>query len=1050
MAAAASGVVGPPVWADPIGSLESPASKPPPEAHRPSQNPVLGGVSRPLSTPQPVQQHARPKAIEFCAGSAGLTRALASIGFEAVGVDWVRNRHRAKAPVIKVDLSTAEGQATAFEMMRDERVRFVHFGPPCGTFTRARDKRVPRRLVAAGAPDPPQLRSERYPLGLPGLCGVSRLKVESANAIAQFVAAACTELHSRGVLFTVENPRGSYLWLTPWFVQLFGLPGMRKSVYQACMHGAMRDKWQALGTNVPERHTSRLELSCDGSHAHLPWGASQIRGEWHFATAEECAYPPSLCAVIAACIRQAVQEEGVQLYPPRRNEPAKHDPSRSMRAKVTAIAGRQPRGVSLQQLVPEFRERVYIRIKSPSDVAAAMRLPPVLKEPFVLPDTVVPAGSKLLRRGTPEELGSCGESRGIPPILELEFGVHRTPVEFIECAKLLQHPFDAADLVSDASFRAIFATLTKGAEVTRAARRAVLKKWRRWAVELQPKEDELHARLPESVASVYRGKRLLLLQRILDSLKFGYPDVVRDVIHGCRITGDMGLSGIFPPKRTEAAMTVEELWELAPRFRRSLAESMRPSGDVEVDRELYEQTKAEVEQGLAAGPFTEKELCERLGPRWFAARRFGVKQGPKTRCVDDFSEYMVNMTVVTQEKAAAGGVDAILALARSWLAGGPALKNTLAFRLSDGKELSGEVHQEFRGGRSLQGKCVDLASAYKQLAVSPADAAVSVISVWNPHRNSSEYYEAWAMPFGATAAVTRFNRCSAAIEFILAEGLQVVSSSYFDDFSVLTPAVLAESTESVVREFFELIGWPTKASKDRPFEDRFKALGVIFDFAEADATGEIRCGNTPERIEELRAVLDQILRDDALSAPLAGHLAGRLVFARSQTFGRCGGVAASRIYRRAREHGASRLDESLRWALHWWRRFFVAATPRIVKLGPPVPPVLLWTDGAHEETSDSPTTCGALLIDQISGAVKCFGFVVPEGVRKAWQECHALPGSGSGLGGFLSGGPLVSFPPRARGGLFPGGDFRGGIPPHGAGSKATPSIPPRLGTCRLV
>ena len=167
------------------------------------------------------------------------------------------------------------------------------------------------------------------------------------------------------------------------------------------------------------------------------------------------------------------------------------------------------------------------------------------------------------------------------------------------------------------------------------------------------------------------------------------------------------------------------------------------------------------------------------------------------------------------------------------------------------------------------------------------------------------------MPFGASAAVSRFNRCSAALEFILAAELHVVSSSYFDDFSVLSPEVLADSTEEVVKEFFQLIGWPVKESKDRPFESAFRALGVVFDFADSDTTGTIRCGNTAERVAELRALLDDIISQDALSAPLAGHVAGRLIFARSQTFGRCGGVAAAQVFRRAREHGALRLDDRL-------------------------------------------------------------------------------------------------------------------------------------------
>ena len=40
----------------------------------------------------------------------------------------------------------------------------------------------------------------------------------------------------------------------------------------------------------------------------------------------------------------------------------------------------------------------------------------------------------------------------------------------------------------------------------------------------------------------------MLFQSFLKSARFGYPDTVRDMIHGCRITEDMGRSGIFPTK----------------------------------------------------------------------------------------------------------------------------------------------------------------------------------------------------------------------------------------------------------------------------------------------------------------------------------------------------------------------------------------------------------------------------------------------------------------------------------------------------------------------
>ena len=142
-------------------------------------------------------------------------------------------------------------------------------------------------------------------------------------------------------------------------------------------------------------------------------------------------------------------------------------------------------------------------------------------------------------------------------------------------------------------------------------------------------------------------------------------------------------------------------------------------------------------------------------------------------------------------------------------------------------------------------------------------------------------------------------------------------------------------TDFVIQESFRLIGWPIKVFRDRPFGEAFTALGVIFYFADADASASTRCRNTPERMDERRAVLDKIRAMDALTAPMAGHVAGRLGFARSQTFGRCGGVASSHIFRRAGEHGALRLDDRLRWALCWWRRFFETAGPRVIRVGRP-------------------------------------------------------------------------------------------------------------------
>ena len=84
----------------------------------------------------------------------------------------------------------------------------------CSTVSRARDRRVPRRLVARGVPELPRLRSDDAPHGLPNLLVASPrdiLRVRQDNAIAQFFGSLSLLLTSRGVAWALENPRRSYL-----------------------------------------------------------------------------------------------------------------------------------------------------------------------------------------------------------------------------------------------------------------------------------------------------------------------------------------------------------------------------------------------------------------------------------------------------------------------------------------------------------------------------------------------------------------------------------------------------------------------------------------------------------------------------------------------------------------------------------------------------------------------------------------------------------------------------------------------------------------------
>ena len=201
--------------------------------------------------------------VEVFAGTAGLTSAVRQIGFgSAVGIDHVIAK-RAMAPVLHLDLLQPPGQQLLWDMLRRPGVAFVHLGPPCGTSSRARD-------IANGGPPP--LRSASHPDGRPHLAGPDLARVQAANQLYALSAEVTSFCCSAGILCTLENPSRFWAWSTsnlrqplhPWAHQLVSVH------LHACMFGSRRRKATKLLTNHPG--FLRLQLTCDGSHEHEPWG----------------------------------------------------------------------------------------------------------------------------------------------------------------------------------------------------------------------------------------------------------------------------------------------------------------------------------------------------------------------------------------------------------------------------------------------------------------------------------------------------------------------------------------------------------------------------------------------------------------------------------------------------------------------------------------------------------------------------------------------------------------------------------------------------------
>ncbi len=117
--------------------------------------------------------------IELFAGSAGLTFAMNHYFKQSFGVD--HKSGAAKAMVVCLDLTIKANQDLVREWALSPQCLWVHSGVPCGTASKARQIRMPKKKHG-----PPPLRCVRWPLGLPGISGVALAKVRSANILYAF------------------------------------------------------------------------------------------------------------------------------------------------------------------------------------------------------------------------------------------------------------------------------------------------------------------------------------------------------------------------------------------------------------------------------------------------------------------------------------------------------------------------------------------------------------------------------------------------------------------------------------------------------------------------------------------------------------------------------------------------------------------------------------------------------------------------------------------------------------------------------------------------
>ncbi|CAE7428234.1 car [Symbiodinium sp. CCMP2592] len=303
--------------------------------------------------------------VEVFCGTGRLSASLRSEGFDAFGVDHVASI------------------AHLWSILKDPAVKFIHFAPPCGTASRARDIQFP------GAP--PVLRNESHPEGVPDLSEIPALRVQKANMLYKLTLELSSYCLLNGKYFSCENPSRSYLWLLPQWQQFLKRSDVFQTVFHHCEFGGMRRKETLLVHNIPKfRELHRL---CSGKHVHLGWG--KVGRTW--ATSAETAYPWGLCKCMASLLKDHFLELGC------RPSPKAIDEGAPAIQGARAFTGAQTRK-RVPPLLSEFASVHTVTV--PSNLAASFLRPgQKLPSPWKPGDDAAcspaiecfPAGSRVLR-----------------------------------------------------------------------------------------------------------------------------------------------------------------------------------------------------------------------------------------------------------------------------------------------------------------------------------------------------------------------------------------------------------------------------------------------------------------------------------------------------------------------------------------------------------------------------------------------------------------------------------------------------------------------------
>ena len=889
--------------------------------------------------------------VEVFAGSAVLCSIAKQAGMGAsMAIDKLCKRG-ARSTIFTLDLTVSTDQQLLEEWLQSPLLLWVHFAPVCGTASRARNiRRFPS--------DPKPLRSDLFPEGLPDLNQSDQQRVNIANSLFECTAKLFAMGCRQGVIVTIENPSNSYLWSTCWMIDLAKSWDLYIADLQVCMVGGVRDKWTRFVSNY--QGIEVLSIRCDKSHQHAPWGFSHdADGRQVWATSTESQYPRKMCILLVNNVLELASQQGLRLQAKSLADPDQNPLAFSQQAQLGAAV--QPRANKIPPVVPDFATVAVFYAKSLSEIPCTLMSK--LTKSLELTTAggslqKVPPYSRLLRVTQLTSHSNGGENGGSQSKrlktgletfeYEVAFGLPWEYQSFIAQACRAGRP-----LLKDAGVPDELATALrmhvemKPAELCKH-RLQWSQKWLKRALELDKEEKKAALMREPAVYRATKSKRILLTKEILASLDNEDMEATDLLEHGASLAGEIPAVGIFKSQFKPCMMTMDQLHAEASKRNEMILNMTKSSGSQEMDHQLYTETMDELDKGWADGPYELNQL--EFGAT--VSRRFPLKQGSKTRMVDDFSISSVNDTCISYNKIDLHVVDTFSSVVRRY------------FQMCN---VSG-------ADSGLQIKTYDLKSAYRQVPIKPAHRKYAYFSVYNYKLGRAQIYRLRTLPFGATHSVYNFLRLSRMIFTIATKGLFLLTTNFYDDLILASPENLCESAKNGMELVFLLTGWDfaRDGKKATSFAPLCNALGVTFNLS-LSSERVLLVSNTSARRDELITQIREAVTAGVLGKHEALVLRGRLGFADSFVHGRLGALALKRLI----EHAYSQkklIDEDLKVALEAMILRLETGKPRRVT-NHNFLQNFLYTDASYE-TSTQTGGLGAVLVDEHSQVVAWFGIAL--------------------------------------------------------------------------